>query len=72
MLHARGQYLLMVDADAATQISDLDRLEAALLESQRDGAGLAVGSRSHLQDDAVAKVTHHHPTSATATIHMMR
>eukprot|EP01134_Creolimax_fragrantissima_P007854 CFRG7854T1 len=55
---ARGQYVLMVDADAATDINDLDRCEAKLKEIEtQDGYGLVVGSRAHLQDgeDAAAK-----------------
>ncbi len=61
MLHARGQYLLMVDADGATQFSDLDRLERDIKSietagtgSGGSGDGIAVGSRSHLQKNAVA------------------
>ena len=36
MLAARGEALLMMDADGATQVRDLERLEAAL-------AGIAKG-----------------------------
>lgn len=32
MLCARGQRLLMMDADGATKVSDLERLEAKLAE----------------------------------------
>ena len=57
MLRARGKYLLMVDADGATQISDLDRLESALSDAEaKDSRVIVVGSRAHLQDDAVATV----------------
>ncbi len=57
MLHARGQYLLMVDADGATQFDDLIKLERELIAiSQRTGHGIAVGSRSHLERNAVATV----------------
>jgi len=55
MLHARGNYLLMADADGATRISDLDRLEANVRDIERNGFGIAVGSRAHLQEKAVAK-----------------
>jgi len=58
MLHARGELLLMVDADGATRFADVDRLEKQLqsLSSQPGAAGhgVAVGSRKHLQSDAVA------------------
>jgi len=55
MLHARGEYLLMLDADGATRIRDLDKLEEELLQIKNNkGHGVAVGSRAHLQDKAVA------------------
>ena len=53
MLRARGKYLLMVDADAATRISDVERLEMKL-EVNHLGEGIAIGSRHLLQADAVA------------------
>jgi len=55
MLHARGEYLLMVDADGATRIQDLDKLDEQLKQTQKRGLGIAIGSRAHLQDKAVAK-----------------
>jgi len=55
MLCARGKYLLMVDADGATKFSDLSRLEEKLKSIEKNGIGLAVGSRAHLQQQAVAK-----------------
>ena len=58
MLHARGEMLLMVDADGATRFSDVAKLEAALrtllAQPGSNGHGIAVGSRKHLQSDAVA------------------
>jgi len=45
----------MVDADGATKFSDLDRLEQRMKEIEKDGCGVVVGSRAHLQDEAVAK-----------------
>lgn len=55
MLHARGQYLLMVDADGATDVRDFEKLERRLHEIERDGVGIVVGSRAHLADEAAAK-----------------
>mmetsp|Transcript_32401 Transcript_32401/g.45173 ORF Transcript_32401/g.45173 Transcript_32401/m.45173 type:complete len:338 (-) Transcript_32401:175-1188(-) len=57
MLHARGKYLLMVDADGATEIKDLDRLlkQMSVIEDSKTGYGIVVGSRAHLQEKAVAK-----------------
>mmetsp|Transcript_11078 Transcript_11078/g.17517 ORF Transcript_11078/g.17517 Transcript_11078/m.17517 type:complete len:306 (-) Transcript_11078:55-972(-) len=57
MLHARGELLLMADADAATEIRDLDKLLVAM-ESSRDsktGHGIVVGSRAHMEEKSVAK-----------------
>ncbi|CAE6918276.1 ALG5 [Symbiodinium natans] len=54
MLVARGQMLLMVDADGATSIRDLERLERAL--GPRDTAPhIAIGSRHHLRQEALTK-----------------
>ena len=55
MLHGRGKYLLMVDADGASKISDLANLETALNSIEDNEHGIAVGSRSHLQENAVAQ-----------------
>jgi hypothetical protein len=56
MLCGRGQYLLMADADGATQISDLDFLFDKLKAAEKNGLGVAVGSRAHLEQRAVATV----------------
>lgn len=55
MLNARGKYLLMVDADGATEFADFDKVEKELLRVEKDGHGIAVGSRAHLQEESVAK-----------------
>lgn len=57
MLCARGQYLLMVDADGATKISDLDRLERDTKFIETKGLAIGIGSRAHMQADAVASRT---------------
>ena len=54
MLHARGEWLLMVDADGATRISDVESLEKGAHRAVKADAVVAVGSRAHLADDAVA------------------
>lgn len=53
MLCARGRQLLMVDADGATEISDLDRLEQSL--STAGTMAIAVGSRAHMESSVVRK-----------------
>eukprot|EP01002_Notosolenus_urceolatus_P004831 NODE_2281_length_1159_cov_8.631532_g1891_i0.p1 GENE.NODE_2281_length_1159_cov_8.631532_g1891_i0~~NODE_2281_length_1159_cov_8.631532_g1891_i0.p1 ORF type:complete len:332 (+),score=57.34 NODE_2281_length_1159_cov_8.631532_g1891_i0:106-1101(+) len=63
MLIARGEMILMADGDAATKISDLDRLESSLRQlsgagktgALGDRQGIIVGSRYHLMKDAVAE-----------------
>jgi dolichyl-phosphate beta-glucosyltransferase len=61
MLHARGERLLMVDADGASRFEDLELLWAALdrLDKENPGrAAIAVGSRAHLvKTEAVVKVS---------------
>ena len=62
MLHARGEWLLMVDADGATEIEDVALLEQAVHSrtagNSADGstaAIIAVGSRAHLAETAISK-----------------
>lgn len=55
MLVARGQLLLMADADGATNIRDLERLEQALGRHGEDGAQIAFGSRYHLKDEPLTR-----------------
>jgi dolichyl-phosphate beta-glucosyltransferase len=47
----------MLDADGATKISDMERLEEALSKLAKDHSvpALVVGSRAHLQEQAVAE-----------------
>lgn len=58
MLAARGRLLLMADADGATSIRDLERLEQALKQPNGPCGGppqVAFGSRHHLKQEAVEK-----------------
>jgi len=52
---ARGKYLLMADADAATKIQDLESLEKSLISVQKNDLGISLGSRRHLQKVAEKK-----------------
>ncbi|XP_011207742.2 dolichyl-phosphate beta-glucosyltransferase [Bactrocera dorsalis] len=56
MLSARGRYLLFADADGATKFSDYDKLENNMKSITKDweSDGIVVGSRSHLEQDAIA------------------
>jgi len=51
MLRARGNLLLMADADGATEFSDLERLEEAMARFDQPRGGIVVGSRAHLVHD---------------------
>lgn len=55
MLRARGQYILMVDADGATATKEIDTVLARIQEIERNGHGVVVGSRSHLEEEEDAK-----------------
>ncbi|CAO3640764.1 unnamed protein product [Mucor fragilis] len=56
MLAARGELCLMVDADGATQFSDLGKLVEDIKRIEKNGQGVVVGSRSHLvTTEAVVK-----------------
>ncbi|KAI8970246.1 nucleotide-diphospho-sugar transferase [Mycotypha africana] len=56
MLCARGQLCLMVDADGATQFSDLSQLLREIDRIKDEDKAVVIGSRSHLvTTDAVVK-----------------
>ncbi|KAI3899257.1 hypothetical protein MKW92_035668 [Papaver armeniacum] len=69
MLHSRGELLLMLDADGATKVNDLEKLETQIRvqaemqthESAADSSArisdipiAAFGSRAHLEEEALA------------------
>ncbi|KAI3793340.1 hypothetical protein L1987_35957 [Smallanthus sonchifolius] len=68
MLHSRGKLLLMLDADGATKVDDLEKLENQILavaKTKHQSAGdlsegiqdipiVAFGSRAHLEKKALA------------------
>ena len=54
MKYARGKYILMLDADGATEISDFDSLYNVIESIKSDDKGkLAIGSRNIKNDDSV-------------------
>lgn len=58
VLRCRGRYILFVDADGATEITDFDKLERSIHQiEQTSDLGLVMGSRAHLEDEA--KATRH-------------
>lgn len=67
MLAARGRYRLFADADGATPIAELKRLDAAL----GAGADVAIGSRV-LVDPGVSVVTRQHRVVAGRVFNWLR
>ena len=60
MFSSRGKELLMVDADGATRFSDLTKVQNNLhkiINGKESELAIAVGSRAHMQDEAVAQRT---------------
>jgi dolichyl-phosphate beta-glucosyltransferase len=56
MLTAIGEYVLMLDADGATEIKEFERITKMLKEKvEENGLGIVAGSRNHLQQEAIAQ-----------------
>lgn len=55
VIRARGKYILMADADAATDPKDQTAVEKALKEDAQ-GFGIALGSRAHMEQGVVREV----------------
>lgn len=66
MLHSRGELLLMLDADGATKVADLEKLENQIQAVAKDSSNIdpgfrisdipvaVFGSRAHLEEKALA------------------
>lgn len=52
MQHVRGEYVIFADADGASKFEDLAKLQTELKLIERDGLGVAVGSRAHMVHSA--------------------
>lgn len=52
MQHTRGRYVIFADADGASKFEDLGRLSRELKKIEKDGLGVAVGSRAHMVHSA--------------------
>lgn len=55
MLAASGDYLLMVDADGATDINEFKKVYEKLKSIERKDLGIVAGSRNHLVQGVVKK-----------------
>eukprot|EP01061_Rhynchopus_euleeides_P029494 TRINITY_DN4834_c0_g4_i3.p1 TRINITY_DN4834_c0_g4~~TRINITY_DN4834_c0_g4_i3.p1 ORF type:complete len:348 (+),score=134.85 TRINITY_DN4834_c0_g4_i3:134-1177(+) len=49
-----GDYILMADADAATDITELGSLEKYLKDHESEGMGVVIGSRAHMEEESKA------------------
>jgi len=69
MRHVRGKYVVFADADGASRFSDLGKLLHSCEAIQdKQGRGVAIGSRAHLVgSEAVVKVSHIHASSCFST-----
>eukprot|EP01035_Chromulina_nebulosa_P020874 gene20874-27060_t len=57
--HSKGKYILMADADGATDINDLKELykqikDIEVIDKNNNKLGLAIGSRAHLEGKSIA------------------
>ena len=56
MKYTRGQYILMLDADGATDIKDYEKLATSISSSNINDMAIAIGSRRHLEKDVTTEV----------------
>lgn len=54
MLAARGCYVIFADADGASSFDDIQKLEEFIYSERNSDLVLAVGSRAHLEAEAIA------------------
>jgi dolichyl-phosphate beta-glucosyltransferase len=55
MKHTRGSYILMLDADGATEITDYEKLKTSLENVKIEDLAISIGSRNHLVQEVVSK-----------------
>lgn len=59
VLASRGKYILFADADGASEFKEIQKLEQFILEADKDNQNtklsLAIGSRAHLEKNAIAE-----------------
>lgn len=54
VLEARGKYIMFADADGASKFSDITKLEDFMYENRNRDLVLAIGSRAHMEQEAIA------------------
>ncbi len=58
MKYSKGNYILMLDADGATETKDYEKLRNQLdqIKTEEEELGIAIGSRAHLESADAVKV----------------
>lgn len=54
VLASKGNYIIFADADGASKFSDIEKLEAFLFQNRKADLAIAIGSRAHMEEEAVA------------------
>lgn len=54
VLASRGDYILFADADGASKFCDVEKLEEHMYKHRADRLLIAIGSRAHMEQEAVA------------------
>ena len=70
MQHVRGEYVIFADADGASKFEDLGKLEGELKAIEKDGLGIAIGSRAHMVNSAAVVQVHTHMASSHNSDHL--
>lgn len=68
MQHTRGKYVIFADADGASKFEDLGKLSNELKRIEKDGLGVAVGSRAHMVHSAAVVQVHSQPPKTHISI----
>lgn len=54
VLAAKGRYVMFADADGASKFDDIIKLESFMYENRESDLVIAVGSRAHMEQEAIA------------------
>lgn len=54
VLASRGSFIIFADADGASKFSDIEKLETFMHSNQESNLVIAVGSRAHMEQEAIA------------------
>lgn len=54
VLASKGNFIIFADADGASKFSDIEKLENFLFQNKGSDLTIAIGSRAHMEEEAVA------------------